>query len=91
MQTMSGWDQNGGWTSYEGTLSLRCQGLTPRAVYSAGDKKPRADRDGNLEVQWLRVTMVYYRPAYSPSGYWRFYPSPVSRLTTNKTSTPVLK
>jgi hypothetical protein len=91
IQTMSGWDQNGGWTSYEGTLFLRCRDLIPRAVYSVDGKKSRCDGNGNLEIQWPRVTMVYYRPAYSPSGYWRFYPSPVYRLISNKTSILVLK
>ncbi len=91
LQTMSGWDQNGGWTAYEGTLYLRCQDLTPRAVYSVDGKKPRCDGKGNLEIQWPHVAMVYYRPTYSTSGYWRFYPSPVYRLISNKTSILVLQ
>ncbi len=91
MQTMSGWDQNGSWTAYEGTLHLRCQDLTPRAVYSAGGKKSRCDGNGNLEIQWLHVTLVYYRPTYWGAAYWRFSPSPVYRLITNKTSTLVLQ
>ena len=93
MQTMSGFDPVSGasWTSYEGTLSLRCWDLTPRAVYSVDGKKSRCDGNGNLEIQWPRVTMVYYRPAYLPSGYWRFYPSSVYRVISNKTSTLVLK
>ncbi len=90
-QTMTWLDPvNGiGYTVYVGRLSLRCSGLTPGAVYSVGDKKSHADRDGNLEIQWSHVTIEYRHSAWG--GYWAFSPSPVYRLDTGKTSTLVLR
>ncbi len=77
-------------TVYVGKLYLRCSGLTPGAVYSAGDKKSHADRDGNLEIQWSNVT-IEYRYISGWGGQWEFSPSPVYRLDTDKTSTLVLQ
>ena len=77
------------YTVYVGRLYLRCSGLTPGAVYSVGDKKSHADRDGNLGIQWSHVTIEYRASVWG--GHWAFSPSPVYRLDTDKTSTLVLQ
>ncbi len=79
-----------GYTAYVGKLYLSCSGLTPGAVYSVGDKKSHADRDGNLGIQWSHVTIVYHHIS-GWGGHWEFSPSPVYRLDTDNTSTLVLQ